>query len=208
MGDIRRAGILDCSVSPTRSVQEGSALRERVSGSVYALTWRNRIITGFFITLTTAEAILGAIFMAYPDTTGKPLPRTHLSRIKTGNDTPSSPPPIAAKLPDIKLEPFYICLFSPNIRLESICMVLSLVFDTCAFIAIVVSAYKSLPPSSAKNLIFTGVVGTVVQDATIYFGLIFTSQFTVTMFCFFARVCCVTISFGVSDRVTRCACFL
>jgi len=87
-------------------------------------------------------------------------------------------------------------------------MLLSLIFDSCAFIAIVVSAYKSLPPSSAKNLIFTGVVGTVVQDATIYFGLIFTSQFTVTMFSFFIRVCGVMVSFRVSDNLLRSSVFV
>ena len=123
--------------------------------------------------------------------------------IKDTNELPLPLPPIALGLPEIRLEALYICLFNPDFKLESTCMLLSLIFDSCAFIAIVVSAYKSLPPSSAKNLIFTGVVGTVVQDATIYFGLIFTSQLTVTMFSFFIRVSTVTTSFGVSNNLLR-----
>ncbi|KAF9643936.1 hypothetical protein BDM02DRAFT_3191066 [Thelephora ganbajun] len=129
---------------------------------IYALTRRNRIITGFFVMLTTAQSILGAIFLASPDNA-------------------------AIRLPEIKLEPFYICLFASNIRLESAYTSVSLAFDSCAFITIVVFAYRSLSPSSVKNFRFTGVVRTVVQDATIYFAVIFSSHLILTMFIFFAR---------------------
>lgn len=84
-------------------------------------------------------------------------------------------------------------------------MALSLLFDSCAFIAIVVSAYKSLPAVSAKNLVSTGVVGTVVKDATIYFILIFTSHVIGTLFCFLFSVSLsfLTIPSGVPHLVLR-----
>ena len=110
--------------------------------------------------------------------------------------------PIAMKHPEIKLDPFYICFFASNIRHESAYMLLSLAFDFCAFVTIVVSAYRSLPPSSGNKLRFTGVIGTVLRDATIYFAMIFTSHLTLTMFIFFARVCPIMISFGMCNRLS------
>ena len=92
------------------------------------------------------------------------------------------------KLPEIKLEPYYMCLFASNMKLESAYTSMSLAFDFCAFIAIVVLAYRSLSPSSVKELKLTGVVGTVLRDGTFYFAVIFTLHLTLTMFIFFARV--------------------
>ena len=71
LGDVRRAGVPGCSVRPTRSIQEGPVLRERVSDSIYALTRWNRIFTAFFTTLTVAQAILGVVFLTSPDNTGE-----------------------------------------------------------------------------------------------------------------------------------------
>ena len=93
------------------------------------------------------------------------------------------------RLPEIKLEPYYICLFASNIKLESAYTSMSLSFDFCAFIVIVVFAYRSLSPSSVKKLKLTGVVGTVLRDATFYFAMIFTLHLILTIFIFFARVC-------------------
>jgi len=118
------------------------------------------MITGFFVILTTAQVILGVVFMASPDNTGKswlPEPTSYASEMLT-----IGPPflsPTAIRLPEIKLEPYHICLFASNIKLESAYTSMSLSFDFCAFIAIVVSAYRSLSPSSVKMLKFTGVVG-------------------------------------------------
>ena len=67
LGDVHRTDTLDCSVSPTRSIQEGLILRERVLDSIYALTWRNRIVAGFFIVLATAQIILGVVFLSTPE---------------------------------------------------------------------------------------------------------------------------------------------
>ena len=72
LGNVLRAGIPDCSVSPIRSIH-GEILKEMVSASIYALTRRNRTVTGFFVILTTAQVILGAIFLASPDNTGEAL---------------------------------------------------------------------------------------------------------------------------------------
>jgi len=101
---------------------------------------------------------------------------------------PPFPSPTVIRPPEIKLEPYYICLIASNIKLESAYTSMSLSFDFCAFITIVVFAYRSLPPSSVKQLKFTGVVGTVLRDATIYFAMIFTLHLTLMVFIFFARV--------------------
>ena len=111
------------------------------------------------------------------------------------------------QLPDIKFDPFYICLFTSNPKLELAYTSLSLAFDFCAFITVVVSVYRAMPASLAKDLMFTGVIGAVVQGATVYFALVFTSQLTLTMFVLFGRVCRIEISFGISDRFFRILCF-
>jgi len=71
LGNFCRTGIPGYSVIPTCPIQKGLILSERVSDSIYALTWRNRIVTAFFVTLTTVQAILGVVFLASPDNTGK-----------------------------------------------------------------------------------------------------------------------------------------
>lgn len=82
-----------------------------------------------------------------------------------------------------------MCMFASNIRLESAYTSFSLAFDFCAFIAIVVAAYSSRTPSLENKFRLNGIVRTVVQDATIYFAVIFSSHLTLAMFIFFARVC-------------------
>ena len=72
--------------------------------------------------------------------------------------------------------------------MESAYVSLSLAFDSCAFVVIVVSAFKTLPPSRENRFRFTGIVGTLIQDATVYFAMIFTSHLTLAMFVFFASV--------------------
>ena len=92
------------------------------------------------------------------------------------------------KLPEIKLEPYYMCLFASNMKLESAYTLMLLAFEFCGFVTIVSFAYRSLSPSSLKQLKLTGVIGTVLRDAAIYFAMIFTLHLTLTMFIFFARV--------------------
>ena len=79
-------------------------------------------------------------------------------------------------------------MFALNVPFESAYTSLSLAFDSCAFAVIVVSAFKALPPLREKKFKLTGIVGTLIQDATIYYAMIFTSHLTLTMFIFFARV--------------------
>ena len=112
------------------------------------------------------------------------------------------------QLPDIKLDPFYICAFTTSAKLGSAYTSLLLAFDFCAFVAVVVSAYRSMPASLAKDLMFTGVIGAVVQGATVYFALVFTSELVLAMFIFFGRVCRIAILFGRCDRFLRILCFL
>ena len=76
---------------------------------------------------------------------------------------------------------------------------LSLAFDSLAFITVVVSAYRSIPSPSVKQLLFSGIVGMVVQDAIIYFALIFASHLTLAMFMYFARVRYTAVSFGTCN---------
>jgi len=71
LGDVCRTGIHGCSVNPAISIREGLVLRERFCDSIYALTRRNRIVTGFFVMLTTAQTVFGITFLASPDNTGK-----------------------------------------------------------------------------------------------------------------------------------------
>ena len=216
LGDVHRTGIHGRSVSPSCSIQEGLVLRDPVSDSIYALTQRNRIVTGFFVVLATAQTIFSMVFLASPDNAGKLSEPTSCA---LGVLTMPPPIPIVLQLPDIKLDPFYVCSFTTNAKLGSaytslslvfdfcafITVVvsaytsLSLVFDFCAFITVVVSAYKSMPASLARDFMFTGVIGAVVQGATIYFALVFTSQFVLTMFVLFGRVCLIAISFGICD---------
>ena len=99
-------------------------------------------------------------------------------------------------------------MFASGIQLESAYVSLSLAFDSCAFVVIVVSAYKTLPPSRENKFKLTGIVGTLIQDATIYFVMIFTSHLTLTMFIFSARVCCVAIFFITCHRVLQAPIFL
>ena len=89
-------------------------------------------------------------------------------------------------------------MFASGIQMESAYVSLSLGFDSCAFVVIVVSAYKTLPPSRENKFKLTGIVGTLIQDATIYFVMIFTSHLILAMFVFFARVCLC------SDFFERC----
>ena len=55
---------------------------------------------------------------------------------------------------------------------------------------------------------FSGIIGTVVQDATIYFALIFASHLTLAMFIFFARVRYIAISYETCDCFLRILYFL
>ena len=55
---------------------------------------------------------------------------------------------------------------------------------------------------------FTGIIGTVVQDAIIYFALIFASHLTLAMFIFFTKVHYIAVSFGTCDRFLRILYFL
>ena len=81
-----------------------------------------------------------------------------------------------------------MCLFATTSGVESAYTSMLLSFDLCGFVAIVAFAYRSLPPSSVKQLKFSGIVGTVLRDATIYFAMIFTLHLILTVFIFSARV--------------------
>ena len=94
-------------------------------------------------------------------------------------------------------------MFASGIQLESAYVSLSLAFDSCAFVVIVVSAFKTLPPSRENKFKLTGIVRTLIQDATIYFVIIFTSHLSLAMFVFFARVSlCSDLFHIVSPRLT------
>ena len=94
-------------------------------------------------------------------------------------------------------------MFASGIQLESAYVSLSLAFDSCAFVVIVVSAFRTLPPSRENKFKLTGIVRTLIQDATIYFVIIFTSHLSLAMFVFFARVSlCSDLFHIVSPRLT------
>ena len=73
--NLYRTGIPDCSVGPNRLIQEGLIdLKEWALDSIYALTRRHRIVTGFFITLATVQTTFGIVFLTSPSNTSEPSP--------------------------------------------------------------------------------------------------------------------------------------
>ena len=85
--------------------------------------------------------------------------------------------------------------------MESGYMSLSLSFDFFAFVTVVVLAYRSNPSGSAKQRLFTGITGTVVRGAIIYFALIFVSHLILVMFIYFAKVRYTVLSIGTRDSL-------
>jgi hypothetical protein len=101
----------------------------------------------------------------------------------------------------------YTCTITLNLDLELAYFALSLFFgmkyppiitvahasfrspDLAAFVVIVVFALRSTPRfSGLRNHLLPRIVRTVVRDATLYFGVMFTSQFILMAFQAFARV--------------------
>jgi len=103
-----------------------------------------------------------------------------------------------------KLSLNYTCSITLSLDLELVYFALSLFFgrrshrhrntayippDLAAFIVIIVLASRSAPHfSGLRTHLLPRVVRTVVQDATLYFGVMFTSQFILMAFQAFARV--------------------
>ena len=136
--------------------------------------------------LSTTQVILAIVFLRSPDNTGQ---HSHPPDIVAGPVVTRHSLHIATQLPGVEPVSFYICLSSSDAKLETAYTTLSLAFDICAFIAIVVSACKYHSRLPGEKFRLTGVVRTVVQDSTIYFAFIFTPHLTLTMYAFLAKVC-------------------
>lgn len=87
-----------------------------------------------------------------------------------------------------KLSLNYTCTITLNLKLELVYFALSLFFDFTAFIVIVIFALRSMPHfPGLRTPLLSRVIRTVVQDATLYFAVMFTSQFILMGFQAFAK---------------------
>jgi len=121
---------------------------------IYALTCQNRLVAMCFAFITLVQFIVGLVVAS---TWGHPEKS--------------------------KLSLNYTCTITININIELVYFSLSLFFDFAAFVATIVFAFRSTPqfPGFRANHL-PDVLRTVVQDATLYFGVMFTSQLVFMMF--------------------------
>lgn len=111
-------------------------------------------------------------------------------------------------MPPIPLEPFQLCVFARHRPIEIAYTSISLFFgkpthafyvyiislgshkvsDLAAFTVIIVFGVTGGLNSSAMSMSRSGIVKTIVQDASIYFVVIFTSHLVFVLTLVFARV--------------------
>lgn len=126
---------------------------------IYALTYLNRLVAVSFASITLVQFVVGVV------------------EASMWNQSDKS-----------KLSLNYTCSITLSLDLELVYFALSLFFDLAAFIVIIVLASRSAPHfSGLRTHLLPRVVRTVVQDATLYFGVMFTSQFILMAFQAFAR---------------------
>lgn len=126
---------------------------------IYALTCLSRLVAMSFAAITLVQFIVGLVVAS------------------TWNQSDKS-----------KLSLNYTCTITLNGNLELVYFALSLFFDLAAFVVIVVFALRSGPQFPGLRMHFLShMIRTIVQDATLYFGVMFTSQFILMIFQAFAR---------------------
>jgi len=126
---------------------------------LFALTYLNRLVALSFASITLAQFTVGLVVASMWD-------RPDKSKVSLN----------------------YTCTITLNLDLELVYFALSLFFDLAAFAAIIAFALRSAPHfHGLRTHLLSQIVRTVVQDATLYFGVMFTSQFILMMFQAFAR---------------------
>ncbi|KAF9789643.1 hypothetical protein BJ322DRAFT_1178306 [Thelephora terrestris] len=83
----------------------------------------------------------------------------------------------AQTLPPIPFDAYRLCVFIQHRTLEIVYTGISLFYDSLAFLLILFLARRS----KMGGLEFTGILATIVEDATLYFLVIFTSHFVLEM---------------------------
>lgn len=119
-----------------------------LNARLYAITMRSKIITGFFVALTIPQFGLG-LYLA-----------------TLAANTP------AEQFPPIPLPAYHLCLFTRHQKEELAHTAFTLAYDFLAFLVIVVLGIKS----STRGYKMPYILRIIVQDATAYFLVIFTSH--------------------------------
>jgi hypothetical protein len=126
---------------------------------IYALTCFNRPTVMCFAFITLVQLIMGLVVAATWDKPDKS-----------------------------KLNLNFTCTITLNVNLELAYFAVSLFFDFAAFVMIITFALRSRPQfRGLRTSLLPHLSRTVVQDATLYFGVMFTSQFIMVMFQVSAR---------------------
>jgi len=126
---------------------------------IYAITMKNTIIASLFVCITIPQFALGIYMIVL---------------------AASAP---AQRLPSIHLTAYQLCVFTRHRSVETAYTAISLLYDFSAFVVIIVLAAKS----GIKGFRMPGILRTIVQDATVYFLVIFTSHFVLEMTLLVAR---------------------
>jgi len=126
---------------------------------IYALTMKNKIVSGFFACITISQLALGLSLT-----------------VKVAN-TP------AQFFPLVPLSAYHLCIFASNHKMEVIYVVISLIYDSLAFVVIVVLALRAKFCTQG----IPDMLRTIVRDAAVYFAVIFTSHLVLAITLFHAR---------------------
>jgi len=129
---------------------------------IYAVTSKNRTIASCFSAIIVLQLILGIYMTAY-GARGR-----------------------SAQIQQIPLPVYMICLFVGRLSVEIVFTTVSLAYDILAFSVIIHLVVRS----NVNRVPLPGLLKTIVQDATYYFLVIFTSHLLLVMF----------LAFG-SDRI-------
>jgi len=130
---------------------------------IYAITLKNKMVGAFFCGVTIPQFALGIYF------------------ILLGASNP------ATVMPAIPLDSFRLCVFSRHRPVEIGYTSISLFFDLAAFAVIIGYGFKSGLNVNAVTMSKPSLIKTIVQDATIYFVVIFTSHLILVFSLVFAR---------------------
>lgn len=175
---------------------------------IYAITMKNTIIAGLFVCITIPQCALG-IYMIVLAARAPGMASISvgicpcllvLIRWKSSPNTPSYPP---HGIPVMRLHQTpegRTCLYCHLALLRFAFFFarkfpsqLTHITDFSAFLVIIVLAAKS----GIKGFRMPGILRTIVQDATIYFLVIFTSHFVLEMTLIVARVSTSIVGAGV-----------
>lgn len=121
---------------------------------IYAVAMKNVPIAAGLGVIIVAQIVIGTYMMALA--------------IKEGVET----------IPPIPYDAYHLCLFVPHRNLELAFICISLFYDFCAFLLTVFFVVRA----RTARFKFPTIWGVLLEDATRYFLVIFTSHFVLVMF--------------------------